>query len=82
MSQALAVSENFVQISLEIMEDIGSIKILDIDEIQYIKSFDYEKFKQNSLFEVLKDEFVAIIEFKKSLLNCDVVEIEELLLKS
>ena len=81
-AQTLTVSENFVQIALEIMEDIGSIKILDVDKIEYIKSFDYENFKKNSLFEVLKDEFSAIVEFKKSLLNCEINEIELLLNKN
>ena len=82
LSQALSLSENFVQISLEILEDIGSIRILDVDKIEYIKSFDYEKFKQNSLFELLKDEFITVIEFKKSLLTSEISEIEELIVKN
>ena len=82
LARALSVSENFVQITLEILEDIGSIKILNVNKIEYVKSFDYETFKENSLFEILKDEFVSIVEFKKSLLNCEIAEIEDLLVKN
>ena len=82
LAQALSVSENFVQIALEILEDIGSIKILDTNKIQYINSFDYEKFQQNSLYEILNEEFEIILEFKKSLLNCKIEEIEDMMIKN
>ncbi len=78
IAQALGVNESFVQISLEILEDINSIKILDIDKIEYLKPFNYEDFQNNSLFEVLKEEFENIINFKKTLLNCNFSEIEEM----
>ncbi len=80
LAQALGVSESFIQISLEILEDINSIKILDIDKIEYLKPFNYEEFKNNSLFEVLMEEFENIIEFKKSLLNCNISEIEDMVI--
>ncbi len=82
LSQALTVSENFVRLALEILEDIGSIKILNTDKIEYIKSFNYKEFKNNSLFELLEDEFGSILEFKKSLLNCEIKEIEELIIEN
>ena len=75
-SAALGVSENFIQITLEILENIGSIKILDIDKMEYIQPFVYENFKNDSMFEVLKEEFENIINFKKHLLNCELKEIE------
>lgn len=78
-SKALGVSENFVQITLEILENIGSIQILDIDKMNYIKSFNYDEFKADSMFEILKEEFENIITYKKSLLNCDIKEIEKLI---
>lgn len=80
IAQALGTSESFVQISLEILEDINSIKILDIDKIEYLKPFNYEDFKNNSLFEVLTEEFENIINFKKTMLNCDFSEIEEMVI--
>jgi len=79
-SQALGVNENFIQISLEILESIGSIKILDVDKIEYIKPFNYEDFKKTSLFEILKEEFETIVQFKKTLLNCDIKEIEKMVI--
>ena len=78
-SQALGVSENFIQITLEILEDIESIKILDIDKIEYIKPFIYEDFKNSSMFEILKEEFENIINYKKSLLNCEIKELEKII---
>ncbi len=80
IAQALGTSESFIQISLEILEDINSIKILDIDKIEYLKPFNYEDFKNNSLFEVLTEEFENIINFKKTMLNCDFSEIEEMVI--
>ena len=78
-SSALGVSENFVQITLEILENIGSIQILDIDKMNYIQPFNYDEFKNDSMFEVLKEEFDSIINYKKSLLNCDIKDIERLI---
>ena len=80
IAQALGTSESFIQISLEILEDINSIKILDIDKIEYLKPFNYEDFKNNSLFEVLTEEFEKSINFKKTMLNCDFSEIEEMVI--
>ncbi len=78
-SRALCLSGYFVEISLEILEEIGSIKILDVDKIEYIKPFDYEDFKNSKLFEKLKEEFEAIINFKKSLINSPIEELENLI---
>jgi len=80
-SSALGVSENFIQIALEVLENIGSIEILDIDKMNYIKSFNYEDFKNDSMFEILKEEFENIINYKKNLLNCEIKEIEEIVSK-
>ena len=77
-SSALGVSENFIQITLEILENIGSIQILDIDKMQYIQSFNYDEFKNDSMFEILKEEFDLIVNYKKSLLNCDIKDIEKI----
>ncbi len=77
-SSALGVSENFIQITLEILENIGSIQILDIDKMQYIQSFNYDEFKNDTMFEVLKEEFDSIINYKKSLLSCNIKEIEKI----
>ena len=81
-SYALGVSENFIQITLEILENIGSINILDIDKISYIQSFNYDDFKNDSMYEILKEEFDNIVSFKKTLLNCDLKEIEDIVEKT
>ena len=76
MSLALGVNNNFIQIALEILEDLGSLNILDIDKIEYIKPFNYEDFKKSPMFEVLEDEFTKILEYKKALLTCDFKDLE------
>ncbi len=78
-SQALGVSENFVQITFEILENLEAIKILDVDKIEYLKPFKYEEFKENSMFELLKEEFETILNFKKELQICELKEIEEII---
>lgn len=79
MARALNVSENFISISLEILEELSSIKIIDTDKIEYIQSFNYDDFKSASMFEVLKEEFENIVEFKKTLLETSVDELENLI---
>ncbi len=79
MSQSLGVSESFLQIALEILENIGSINIIDVNKIEYLKPFRYSDFKEDSMFEVLNQEFLDILEFKKTLLNCDTKEFEQML---
>ena len=79
IAMALGVSETFVQVALEILENIESIKIFDIDKLQYLKSFNYESFKSDNMFEILEKEFEKITEFKKFLLNSEIDEIEKLI---
>lgn len=78
-SRALGTSEEFIQLSLEILENINSIEIIDIDKIKYLKSFTFETFRENSMFEILKEEFEKNINFKKSVLNSDLKEVENLI---
>ena len=47
--------------------------------MQYIQAFNYDEFKMDSMYEVLKEEFDSIINYKKSLLNCDIKEIENVI---
>lgn len=81
IAQSLGVSESFVQISLEILETIGSINILDVDKIEYLKPFSYEEFKNCSMFEALEEDFNTTIEFKKELLSADIKEVEAIISK-
>lgn len=74
IAQTLCVTDSFVQLTLEILENIDSIEIIDVDKIKYLKPFSYNDFKNNSMFELLNEEFNNILEFKKSLLNCDIKE--------
>ena len=80
-AQALGVSENFIQIILEILENIESIKILDIDKIEYLKGFIYEEFKNNAMFEILKEEFNSIVNYKKEFLESNISDIEKIIIE-
>ena len=78
-STALGVSDKFVQISFDILEDLGSINVIDVERVEYIKPFNYLDFKKSPSFEELKEDFTQTIEFKKSLLECNVKEFEMLI---
>ncbi len=82
LSCALGMSVQFVQIALEIMENLSTIEIIKENKIKYLKPFNYEEFKNNSMFEILKEEFEEIISYKKNLLNCDIEEIEQIILQN
>ena len=79
MAQTLGVGEKFMQITLEILENIGSINIVDVNKIEYLKPASFDEFKKDSMFEILQEEFNNIIEFKKTLQNCDIKEFENML---
>lgn len=67
LANACGTSESFVQIALELFEQIGAIEILDIDKITYIEPANTEKLAKQSLYEILCDEFDKITDFKKHL---------------
>ncbi len=75
---ALGVNVSFVTICLEILENLGSIEIKN-NKIYYLNSFDYENFKNDTMFEILNEEFENIIQFKKNLLNCEVDELSQII---
>ncbi len=77
LSLALGLNNNFTSMALEILQNIGSIEITN-DKLSYIQAFDWEKFKQDELYESLNGEFEAIIEFKKELLNCEISHLSEI----
>ena len=79
IAQATGTSETFVQLSLEIFENCGTIDILDIDKICYLKPIDIELIKKQTLFELLGDEFTNISEFKEHLANDDIDKMYELI---
>lgn len=78
IAPALGVNTSFVTLCLEILENLNSIEIKN-NKIYYLKSFDYEDFKKDSMFEILLEEFENIIQFKKNLLNCEVDELSQII---
>ncbi len=79
LAQSLQVSETFIQIALEILESVGSIKIEGINKVLYKKAPLKDEINKNPMFEVLEDEFSNILEFKKTLISSDIKEIEKIL---
>lgn len=79
MAQTLGTSEKFVQLALDIFDEINSIKILDIDKIEYIKAVSFEEFKAAQTYNELMEEFSRVVEFKKELLEADIKEVEGLI---
>ena len=79
LAQNLGMSENFAQTALEILENIGSIEIIDVNKVKYIKPCVYSDFQQDSMFEGLREDFLKTIEFKKTIYNYSVKEFEQIL---
>ena len=78
MAFATGTSEAFVQLALEIFENCGAIEILDVDKIRYIEPIKMENVVNNSLYELLLEEFQKIIDFKKHLAEDDLDKMYEL----
>ncbi len=78
IAQATGTSESFVQLALEMFENAGAIEIFDVDSISYIKPVDIGVLSSQSLFELLKDEYANIIEFKKHLAEDELDKVYEL----
>ena len=67
ISQSLGVSEFFTQTTLEILEELESIKFMDVEKIAIIKPFVFDDFKNTEQFNTLKEEFEEIVNFKKTI---------------
>ncbi len=78
MAHAVGLNETCVHLSLEIMENLNSIEILNKEKLNYLKPFQYQDFRNDSLFELLNEEFENVINYKKNLLNCDIAELEKI----
>ena len=79
ISSALGVDIEFVQVALEILENLETIEFVEQNKIKYLKPFNWEDFKSNPMFEILKEDFERIVDFKNWFLNCDMSEIEEMM---
>ena len=77
-AQLIGVSESFIQIALEILEEFNSIEILDVDKIKFIAPPHLELFCHSENFAALKEEFDKIIEFKKYIAQISLDDIEKL----
>lgn len=78
MSNALGLSETAVQILLEILEKIESIRIDDIDKFCFLKAPNKDSIYKDSMYEIFKDEFDKVINFKEYLKTAELTSIEEL----
>ncbi len=79
MAAALSVDVEFVQIAIEILEDINTIEFDENNKLKYLKPFNWEEFKNHSMFETLTEEFDKIVEFKSDLMNCEITKIQEMI---
>ncbi len=78
-SEMIGVSENFINLSLEILEDLGSLEILDVDKIRFLTPPHMENFYNHKLYEDLNSEFSKIIKFKKYITQANLSDIENLI---
>ncbi len=79
LAEITGTSEIFIQSALEILEEFNSIEILDVDKINFITPPHFDDFYKSPGFETLKNEFDAIIEFKKYIAQSSLDDIEKLI---
>ena len=78
-SQMISTTEDFTNICLEILEDLGSLEILDVEKIQFLNPPRMENFYSHKAYEDLKSEFDKIMEFKKYIAKASLDDIEKLI---
>ena len=75
----ISTTEDFTNICLEILEDLGSLEILDVEKIQFLNPPRMENFYSHKAYEDLKSEFDKIMEFKKYIAKASLDDIEKLI---
>ncbi len=78
LSKMIGTGEDFIQNALDILEELGSIEILDIDKIKFITPpTDY--FYKHPAYETLKAEFEDVLNTKKYIAQTSLDDIKNLL---
>ncbi len=78
LSLASGMDEVCIHLILEILENLGSIKIYDIDKIEFVKPPKQNDIVENSLYELYIEEFKRVVSFKDFLKTADLNTLEEL----
>ncbi len=81
IANSTGLDEVCVQSALELLEKIQSVRIDDIDKIIFIKPPSIEALHGDSTYELYKDEFDRVIEFKSYLACADIDTLEELCMR-
>jgi len=79
LAQMTGISENFVQSAFDILENLGSIEILDVDKVRFLAPPSMDNFYKSPEFSALDEEFKKVIEFKKYIAQAPLSDIENLL---
>lgn len=73
------VSEDFIQKSFDILEELNSLEILDIDKIKFLTPPLMDNFYKHPEFRILEEEFEKIANFKKYIAQAPLSDIENLI---
>lgn len=79
LADMTGVSEEFIQKSLDILEELNSIEILDIDKIKFLAPPSMDNFYKHPEFALLEEEFKKVEEFKKYIAQAPLSDIENLI---
>lgn len=75
----IGVNEEFIQKSFDILEDLNSLEILDIDEIKFLTPPSMDNFYKHPEFSMLEEEFKKVAEFKKYIAQAPLSDIKNLI---
>ncbi len=73
------VNEDFIQKAFNILEDINSIEVLDVDKVRFLTPPSMDSFYNHPEFSALNEEFQKTVEFKKYIARVSTDDIEQLL---
>lgn len=79
IASMIGMNENFIQGVLEILEELNSIEILDIDKIKFITPPHMDDFYNHLSYETLRSEFDRLLDIKKYIAQATLDDIKKLI---
>ncbi|GBF22612.1 single-stranded-DNA-specific exonuclease [Candidatus Gastranaerophilus sp. (ex Termes propinquus)] len=67
ITKELSLTESFVALAFKLFEELGVIKLVSKNKIEYLKAFQADQLEENPYFETLLEDFEKTMEFKTAI---------------